>query len=428
MKDNRNINTLKKSELLKEIAELRDLLEAKNREIETLKSDKLFENSLSIHEAIIDSIIKIYDSSDINHLIETLNSTISNLLKIIECNIFKSSENGTLVEISNNDAESNLSKKIKLMEEEGITDWVMSQKVPRIMSDLEAPQTSKIKIIVLPLYLGNRSYGILAILSSDNLEKINSISKELIIIAEYAAVSLETKQYIDQISLLNQKLNNINEDTKILNHNKSLVLLSSMIYDEIEKHNNLIKSNLELINSYVGDPTIRTKIISNQLQEIDNLRNFYKLNYLSVKNDILDNLSLIDILQLISNALKSKINSSEVKLNFNFNSDVRIIYNRNLLTGILMNCILFLTKRISKEDAIIINANQKESSQEINFKFTVNPFSFKEIDYFIQNTIFDNEFEYLNKAQNIFLKINDRIELESDTKSFSIIRIILNAS
>ncbi|MBM2813503.1 MAG: two-component sensor histidine kinase [Ignavibacteria bacterium] len=200
---------------------------------------------------------------------------ISGPYSILESDIFLFQPDGTLQSVSESDTLESFLETVRHLEEEGIIDFAVERDSPSLLPNLSDDDAEiPTHILLVPFIFRGTAIGIFVGKTNKNPTEINrSELQEIKDLSESAALALDNLRSAREIHDMNNRLALLN--SQILHSSKlaSIGEIASAIASEISNPIQIIRANINLIGSGLGDVGRRTQIIINQLDKIDEITN-----------------------------------------------------------------------------------------------------------------------------------------------------------
>lgn len=403
---------------------LESTIELLKAEVETLREKIAIKSG--IHESVtfdknlVSAMHYIYRSEDASQIVERIHEIINSRISISESNIFILNNSHKLEKIAEVFTDSNLSKIIDFMETEGITDWVMNLKEPKVLSDPESAQSSLKKIVLLPLYLGTNSFGILALLTASDSDVKPTLLSELMIIAEYTALLADNQKNKIEISNMNERFKKLGKKVRDADAMVSNNELVGSISIELNLPLQIIDSNIQLIESGIGNPTIRAKVIKEQVTKISSLN--HKLIELSNEQSFSKSKQQIDLFELFEEILVltgSQLQRDGIVIECKTaESGLVIDTYKTQIEQAILSILLHSRDRLPDGGKIYVNFAKNKKLVELSIKHEGVGLSEDEVKYInsdYEASEFDKSTKLIAVAKDKILHSGGSFDIETDT-------------
>lgn len=322
--------------LQREIEHLRNQIQPKNQEVANLDS---FWKYYDI------SIKKLKQCKKLNELENVFLELLSEPIKAVDIALYTFNSGNKNLERKFISRETVTQSKITYLEEQGFIDWAMDNNEISYVPDFEAAlsETGRSNILLLPLKVEDRNIAIFVALVSISKQ---SISKELDqflkAICSYAAFIVDNIVSSEEISIMNKKLSSLNKQMFESSKLASVGEIAGSIAREIENPIKVIKGNLQLLSSGVGDKDMRCKIIDHQVDNIaaiiNRLKNFSETQNFNSEPELLN---LKDLINEVLIFLSFQLQREDISIDKNFDdSEFLLQANRAQLEQAFMNLFL----------------------------------------------------------------------------------------
>lgn len=333
------------------------------------------------HEVDIDFL----SYSSTTEILTELQKFCSKMFDLMECSIFKTTQQKN-IDYSLN-AVNDLKNDMMSLEEEGIIDWVCENGGTSIIPNTVSPSENNF-FFIAPINLAGESFGVFlgktALSKADfNEEDIGEIEK----IAENAAAAIFNILSTDTIANLNKRMDLLNK--RMLDSAKfsSLGELTASFSEEIEAPLMVINTNLDLIESGVGNPEKRIDVIKSEINKIFKLNNrIKKLSKSDYGKEQIESINICSVIDEVILFTKNKLEREDIELVSDYeDNEIKILGIKSHLEQAIMNIILYCSKYIPDGGAIRIGV-YSNSGNRISINITDNGIG-------IDETLIDNIFE-----------------------------------
>ncbi len=349
MKNIPHIEINDKDEYIKSLEKSVSILQ---KEINSLK-----ENQKNSKSPILQSIKK-YDFlnfENIPKVLEKLHNCINSEINIVESTLLFFNKNKKLIKNSDSPISEIMQTNISYLEEEGITDWIISRNEPKIIPNLNlAGVTTGSNFLLIPVLILNKSRGLFIASTNKTEDDINS--RELLSeICNNAALVVDYISEINQNFLISEKLKNL-EKTIVSNAGLiSVAEITHAITYELEEPIKVINGHLNMLENGIGNTESRIKIIKKHFEKIDNV--ITKLQ--NIEDDEKDDFALYSITDIIQEVIKlmhSQMLSEDIKIKFiNESEKIKIKCKYNLMVQLFLDIFIFQKNRMPDGGTISIS-------------------------------------------------------------------------
>lgn len=237
-------------------------------------------------------------------------------LSIIESTIFEPynelfNENSKLLQ-----TESSLLSKIDYLIEEGILDWALQSNEPQLIMDLQSQLKGSImNILLVPFLINEKPFGLFISFTENNKDEISKILNERIkLLAGLTAQRI--KAIIDEkyIIKLESRLQDLNQRLIQSLPMTTFGEISLTVLKEATLPLQIIESNIDLIESGVGNLNRRLEIIKQQSKSISEIINLLsEISEDSYKSEP-EIIKLSDLIEEIKSITSSQFKARGVSL------------------------------------------------------------------------------------------------------------------
>ncbi len=192
---------------------------------------------------------------------------------VFELKLYKIYSDGKIHDAVQPDTISELDTNIKRLEEEGVIDWSVENRKISIIPNLAQPESEPPTFFLLmPLYLRDSAIAILIAKTSLSPNDLGGTeTDELNALSEYIAIAFDNINSANEITSMNNRLSALGTQIQRTSRLASIGEIASSIAREIENPLNIIKANLQFIESGLGDTKRRFEIINEQVSNIGEL-------------------------------------------------------------------------------------------------------------------------------------------------------------
>jgi signal transduction histidine kinase len=322
-------------------------------------SPQIITPSVLPHEVDIDFLN--YSSTD--DILQALQAFCSKMFDLVECTIFRTDKDRK-IDYSMNE-ESNLIKDMMSLEEEGILDWICENKETSIIPNTISPEENNY-FFLSPIALAGEAFGIFIgktpLAANDfNKEDINEIE----MIAENAAAAAFNILSLDTIANLNRRMDLLNKRMLESAKFSSLGELTSSFSEEIEAPLMVINTNLDLMESGVGNPQKRIDVIKNEINKIYKLNSrIKKIAASDFSKEQIESLNICSVIDEVILFTKNKLEREGIELVSDYEDDeIRILAIKPHLEQAIMNLILYSSKYMPDGGAIKIGVYSNQGNR-----------------------------------------------------------------
>lgn len=366
-----------------------------------------------------------------NNLSEILN-TYFGIIESAVIEIDKSSKNQLSF-----DAESvetpGLKARIDYLIEEGIIDWALQSSEAQIIMDLQSQlRGATLNILMLPLVFNDNIYGLFVAYSEKSKNEFDEINSSFLkTISEIAGSGIYSLTLQNRISKLEHRIEDIN--TRLI---QSLPMttfgeISLTVLKEAALPLQIIESNIDLIESGVGNTNRRLEIIKQQtksISEIINLLSEISLNANKAEPEILN---LVELIEEVKSITASQLKSRGLKIEFEFEkNNLHINAIKTQLEYSIVHLLIFFAATEMDTENIFISINEfNPKTILLAIKSENSIFDADNYDKFVELVRQINSLERLitgfHSAKNIIRNAGGRIDCNSHSGQGTIFRIYL---
>ncbi len=292
--------------------------------------------------------------ASIEEILNELQVFCSKMFDLLECSIYRTNE-AKHIDYSF-DAENDLKNDIMKLEEEGIIDWVCENKETAIIPNTINPSENNY-FFIAPLKLAGENFGVFV--GKTQLPK-NDFNEEDIVeiemIAENAAAAIFNILSMDTIANLNKRMDLLNRRMLESAKYSSLGELTASFSVEIGAPLMVINTNLDLMESGVGNPEKRIEVIKNEINKIVKINN--RINKLANSDYGKEQIISLNICSVIDEVIlftKNKLEREDIELVSDYeDNEIKILGIKSHLEQAVMNLILYSAKYIPDGGAITV--------------------------------------------------------------------------
>ncbi len=333
------------------------------------------------HEVDIDFL----GYSTTEEILNELQKFCSKMFDLMECSIFRTSQNKD-IDYSLN-AVNDLKNDMMNLDEEGIIDWVCENGNTSIIPNTVSPAEHNF-FFISPIKLAGENFGVFLgktplSVSDFNEEDISEIEK----IAENAAAAIFNILSTDTIANLNKRMDLLNKRMLDAAKFSSLGELTASFSEEIEAPLMVINTNLDLIESGVGNPEKRIDVIKSEINKIFKLNNrIKKLSQSDYGKEHIESINICSVIDEVILFTKNKLEREDIELVSDYeDSEIKLLGIKSHLEQAIMNIILYCSKYIPDGGAITIGV-YSNSGNRITINISDNGIG-------IDGTMLENIFE-----------------------------------
>jgi signal transduction histidine kinase len=331
------------------------------REVEDLRNQRLVQPSLKIEETNFNferNLLNLLSScrTDVD-VLNVLQGSFSHQYGLIESIIYYISESGKITNLSGLEASERMKEIIGKFVEEGVIDWAIESRVPKIIPNLYSGNADvRTYIIITPLILRGSAIGVFASISSRSPESFTKDEMALLVTsAEQTAITIDNIKSAEEIKKMNKRLKILNNRMMQSNKFVSFGSLAASVAGELSNPIQIIKANLQLIETGVGDSKVRINIIKENLENINKI--ISRLSGFSENSDSDLKLKPINLCRLIDEVIlfsSSQLLRDGIKVDKEFDEDTPMVLGvKPQLEQVILS--LLLKARDSMPDGGTIN-------------------------------------------------------------------------
>ncbi|MBX3042627.1 MAG: HAMP domain-containing histidine kinase [Candidatus Kapabacteria bacterium] len=366
--------------------------------------------------------------------VNSINNVIFEVLKdefaIIESVIIEVDSNSNII-TSNLNEESALSERIKYLIEEGIIDWALQTGEAQIIMDLQSQLKGISRnIIMAPFVYINDVIAIFIAFTEKNKDDIDNILNKIVHeVISITALKIKLIQQSFKVKKINSRLNELNE--RLINSLPMTTFgeISLTVLKEATLPLQIINSNVELIESGVGNTARRLEIIKQQTKSISEIINLLTEISLDSSKSEPEIFSLSELFDEISSVTASQIKTAGMKLYIEVeNEKLSIKAIKTQLEYSLIHIILFFLTTEIESDTIYLTANiHNPRTIVISVKSDDSIFDANNFEKFVESikqiSKFDRMVNGFYSAKNIIKNSGGKIECLSKSGEGTIFRI-----
>ncbi|MFP4542609.1 MAG: hypothetical protein ACLFQU_00110 [Candidatus Kapaibacterium sp.] len=294
-------------------------------------------------------------------LLEKLHKKLNEKYPVIESNIYFTDAAGRLHPVSDKPLSPTIDRTFAYLEEQGIIDWAAENGKSRIIPNISSEVSAPANFIIVPLFLRAELIGIfLATLSSTPAELSDSDLGHLAFLAEYAAMTIDNLRSLQERKKIRSQIEQFRKKMASSFKMASVGKFAASISREIQSPIDIIKANIDLIRSGVGDPDIRLDLIQKNLDKINTVNSrlaAISSEYYEMENE---SISIPDIIEGLLMITSAQFQRDGIRIDKTIeDGDFIIITNKSKFEQALLN--LLLCSRDSMPDGGIICLRLKYS-------------------------------------------------------------------
>lgn len=353
---------------------------------------------------------------------------------IVENNIFYYNEEKNLISFFDSSITGFLISTLKKLEESGIADWALEKKEISSIPDLDAKEGEESSLLILiPIILRAGDYGLFIAKQNSDFPLSSMQLSELKSIVYSAAISLDNIRGYNKVSDMNERLSVLYE--QIIKSAKFATIgeLAASFAWEIDTPLQVIRANLRLIESGVGNLKRRVEIINEQMDRISEVNQRLSNLAFSNPNDIIP--SQVNIAALIEEILlftSYQLQKEDIKIEKDFeDASVEILAYKPQLQLIVLNFILN-AKDTMPDGGVLTIGIFKTKARFITLSFTDTGKGFDEAELsqifeptFIPKLSSKNIGAWLFLAKSIITQHNGSISVFSEVGKGTTFKILL---
>lgn len=312
--------------------------------------------------------------------IELINLVHGLLVKnysVLESNIYLFSNDKQLIPVTETETQAGLNNQVENLEEEGIIDWALETGRINVIPNLNETMNMQTFFIIAPLKARNIIIGFLIAntIMESNLFAENDFNW-LSELSDLSAIAIDSIMNGDRISLLNKELFNVNAQLLLSSGIMSVGEIAESISKEFENPIKVIKANLELINSGLGDSSRRLEIINDNIDRINNLNHKFK-SLSEINTEQFEKIELNKLIKEVLDISAFQMKQDDILVELESDESDKFIYgNKARFEHVILN--LILNSKIGMPDGGklsigIYNLNDRKIT--ISLKDTGNGFS-----------------------------------------------------
>lgn len=328
------------------------------KEVDTLRSQISTDKNSEV--ILSGASFNFFEFSEYSEIIEKLHELINDIIQINECNVLFLDASDKLFSFEGTYFSDMMNDNINYLEEEGITDWVLTQNNVKVIPNLNLNGTSVAKFfIIVPLFIKNIPVGI-CVAGTDLAphELTENQYNEIFTVCNNASIAIDNIRSKKEINVMNNKLNELQK--KMVSSAKliSKAEIANVITNEISEPLKVMEAHLEMLESGIGDTTHRVQTIKLQFEKFRSV--IEKLNELSEyrTEETLEDHDLKNILDSVFSIISSQLQRDGIKLQMQFDSHNLIIKcQRSQIEQLFIDIFLFQRDRMPDGGKISLNCS-----------------------------------------------------------------------
>lgn len=380
------------------------------------------ENSQEVYFSTND-IIRYFDEfNKLNNIYEVnklVSKYLSTILSIIESEILVINNNNEYdFYYDENSENSQLRKRIEYLIEEGIIDWAVSSSEPQLIMDLQSQLSgNNINLLLIPFILDNKTYGVYIAFTEQKNDKLNNSKIEYIkLLANFAANRINIFFNYNTTNSYKERLLELNDRFV-----KTLPLttfgdISLTVLKEISLPIQIIESNLNLIESGLGNSQRRIEIIKMQINSIKETVSLLSDISIDAKNTEPEIINVVEMISETVNIITSQIKSKGISIEFVHNN-VQLFTKaiKPQLEFVLIQIFNFFTINSNESNKIFINVTELNNRiLQITIRDESKGYDFNTFEELIEslktNSSLINYYYNFQSVKNILKLYKGRIE------------------
>jgi len=407
--------------LQNEVESLRSRLNMSKRRSTKAGSSETYESQ--------SEFINCYDNVEV---VDKLHAVLSSKFKLIESNLFIFNEKKRLVTASISQADSTLTSIISHLEEQGIIDWACEQRKTSVIPNMNEASGKQITNLILsPIFIRSAAHGVFAALTELRINQLTQtdLAKMSDIILQ-AALALENIISRNEIRKMNERLSALNQQALLSAKLVSIGQFAASFSKEIDNPLQIVKTNLQLLESGLGNSERRIEIIKAEIERImeinSRLASLSQSSTSETSNETLNLTALLDETLLFASAQFQKM---DIVINRFYESDNYYLKGiKSLLQQAFLNILLFYCETLSDGGTLDISVTQtREDKVSIAFSDNGSGFSNEELRSIIESDIpqISSKFSInFNLVKSIALQHKGNISAFSEIGSGTTFRFI----
>lgn len=378
-----------RSDLIEEaIPQFESFLESREKYIKALEStitaltqeNKSFnQNNLDIRNSIDELVAMqrlsntISTATSADAILGALNELSEQVIPVLDCNIFLIDETNKLVSLSEKESP-RLHREAQEQLENGIADWVFSEKKTVIIPDLDslmAEGTAK-NFVIVPLILRNEGIGIYLIHTTKAQQEFSNQDIQLLtVLANQAAAGVENWRAYDQLLKANQQLKA--SEAQMIQAAKLAAIgeLAASIVHEIKNPVQVLVLQMDMQKRGTKIPNA-DQLLAQQVQRLSDitkrLMNFARNVSDDIATQLIDaNKPVEDVIAMVEHEFRN----DKIIIERNLAPDLPpILGNANYLQQVFLNLAINARDAMPKGGKIIIESNASKFGVTIRFSDT----------------------------------------------------------
>lgn len=412
----------------REIENLRNQLNPKNKNISNIKNINNINNNLI--SKTYTNLPEFNQASSIEEILNQLLMFFEDKLELIEINIYFYKSDKTLIPVSSTPNSSKFPEQIKFLEEQGIIDWAVEQNNPSVIPNIRAELNDDvINFIISPILVRGKLVGIFTATTGKSYDFFDEQKLlELANVVNSASESIENLHSAEEIIKMNKRLALMNEQMFQSGKLASIGELAASFAWEIDSPLHILKTNLQLLESGVGNSKRRFEIIKEQLDKINEinsrLSNIAGGAFTDISSEtnqvsnLIDDVLLFSGSQLLRDGISIEIEAEDLSL--------EVIGIKSQIEQALLNILLFLRDCQPDGGKILIGSfKSKDKSVLITMGFAGKGLSQEDLLMLFEPTAEKKFNNGLYLAKNILQQHNGKLNIFSEPDKGITVKIIL---
>ncbi len=212
-------------------------------------------------------LIRSYSTPE--QVIGSLQAYIDQRFPVLDSGMYLFAPGLTALTSASENSSERLTRICRSIDEECIIDWAIRQRRTLVIPNVADPDDSATSIVIIPLFLRGAAVGVFLALTTLTAQEIaNGDLEGLTVLAESAAIAIDNIRSSKEISRMNNRLNSLNQQMVRSAKLASIGELAGSIAHEINNPLQILLGHIQLLESGVGDPGRRIKIVARQVDRI----------------------------------------------------------------------------------------------------------------------------------------------------------------
>ena len=264
---------------------------------------------------------------------------------IMESNLYFFDSGKKVSGLAGKQVSKSMVNQMKNLEETGVIDWAVENKEPSLIPNLSAGDEEAYAVLILvPLIIKGNPIGLFVAKSVILPDSFNNENKKLLkSAADYAAVTLDNIRSSEEMSNMNKRLNVLNRQMIRSSEFVSIGRIAGAFANEISNPLQVIKANLDFLESGLGDTTRRIRIIGEQVKAIEEINS--RLAGLASENTAEFSPKPVPVASIIDEVLifsGSQLQRDGIKIEKEMDDqDLQLLCSKNQIEQSLLNILLF---------------------------------------------------------------------------------------